>query len=255
MSLDFHFYAHEPAGVRKQKLIARTLGAETARLHQAGLRILDVGCGNGHLSAFMASLGSNVLGIDLEKEAVESAAAQYKNLNVTYRVAGVESISEQFDVITAFEVCEHVPDVANFLRLLKQRLVPGGLLLLSVPNGWSLEEIIRRFVQHTHFGQKLKHWLRKSRALPKCSAQSHADSPHVHFWGAFHWRKVFVAAGFKLENLWNVSLFFKQWYYLGMRRFIKPGSGAFKALDSFDSKLVSIIPKCCADGWVMTFRN
>lgn len=255
MNTNLHFYAHEPAGVRKQRLIAEVLEREQTRCGKPSLRILDVGCGNGHLSAFMASLGHSVTAIDTAPVAIATARVEYKNLDVRFLVAGIADISEIFDVVTAFEVCEHVSDAKKFVGLLRARLASSALLIISVPNGWSIEENARRFIQHTALGQKIKHWLRRTTALPKCSGQSHADSPHLHFWGAGKWQKIFQSAGFSLEHIWNVSVFFKQLYYLGLRRFLKPSSVFFRGLDWVDGFLVTCSPRSLADGWIMTWRK
>lgn len=255
MRLDTHWYAHEPAGARKQRCLAQILAREQKRRGKTSLRVLDVGCGNGNLAAFISSLGHTVAAIDTAPEAVSAARRAYQNLAINFLVADVAQIAETFDVVTAFEVCEHVSVVSDFVENLRSRLVADGLLIISVPNGWSVEELARRFIQHTAFGKKFKQCLRGRALLPKCDAQSSADSPHLHFWGGRQWRKIFRSAGFTLERVWNVSLFFKQLYYLGGRRLIKPGGAVFTILDSIDSLVARVSPNFLADGWLMAWRK
>ena len=43
-------------------------------------------------------------------------------------------MTETFDLVTSMEVIEHVSDPAAFLAALRDRLAPGGLMILSTPN-------------------------------------------------------------------------------------------------------------------------
>jgi 2-polyprenyl-6-hydroxyphenyl methylase / 3-demethylubiquinone-9 3-methyltransferase len=103
------------------------------------VRILDVGCGAGLAAEALAKRGHDVLGIDAAGEAILAARAhaQGQSLSLTYRDAVAEDIladGDQFGVITALEVIEHVPDPLAFLRTLAGLLRPDGLLFLSTLN-------------------------------------------------------------------------------------------------------------------------
>ncbi|MEK7681075.1 MAG: class I SAM-dependent methyltransferase [Patescibacteria group bacterium] len=246
------FYEHEPAGARKMEIIKDILEKEEENKGKK-LRVLDVGCGDGHLSAYMASLGHQVSAIDTDASAIETAKSLYNNVN--FLNSDLSVVKDKFDVVTAFEVCEHVPDEKNFTEQMREKLSENGLLVISVPNGWSLEEIVRRFLQNSSVGRSIKNWMRKKNVLPKSESQTHADSPHVHFWRYYTWKKNFARNNFKFLCSWNVSLFFKQLYYLGFRRFLKPAGAVFKFLDKFDGKIVNLFPSWMVDGWLMTFRK
>ncbi|MDO8626621.1 MAG: methyltransferase domain-containing protein [Candidatus Magasanikbacteria bacterium] len=249
MMLDTHFYAHEPAGVRKQKIIAACLRGQEGRGE-----ILDIGCGVGHLSAFMASLGFKVTAVDEDAPSIALAKEQYGNQpGIKWLVGSVEAIRDRFDFVTAFEVCEHVPELDIFLERLKTRLKPGGQLIISVPNGWSVEELGRRFMARSFLGKKLKVFLRRG-LLPKTNAQSAADSPHVRWWGYARWVKIFNKHGLRLKSANNVAFVFKQFYYLGGRRILKPTALIFKFLDRADGILAAKLPRRLADGWILVFN-
>ena len=106
-----------------------------------GRTALDVGCGAGLLAEPLARLGASVTAIDAAPEliAVAQAHAEGQSLDIDYRVAPVETIEGQFDLITSMEVIEHVADPPSFIRALAARLAPESLLILSTPNAtrWS----------------------------------------------------------------------------------------------------------------------
>ena len=114
---------------------------ECGRHPLEGKRALDVGCGAGLLAEPLARLGAQVTAIDPAEELIEAARdhAAGQGLAIDYRVAAVENLEGEFDLITAMEVIEHTADPQQFLSELAKRLAPNGLLMLSTPNatGWS----------------------------------------------------------------------------------------------------------------------
>jgi 2-polyprenyl-6-hydroxyphenyl methylase/3-demethylubiquinone-9 3-methyltransferase len=109
----------------------------------SGLKILDVGCGGGLFAEPLSRLGAEVVGIDPGEENINMASdhAREHNLSVTYHctdlgnVRAIETYKEiEFDVVTAMEVVEHVPDVEDFLMTASSLLKKGGILLLSTIN-------------------------------------------------------------------------------------------------------------------------
>jgi 2-polyprenyl-3-methyl-5-hydroxy-6-metoxy-1,4-benzoquinol methylase len=99
------------------------------------LRVLDVGCGEGQLTAAIAEAGFDVLGVDVAEEPLRRARALHPGLELL-RVEPDEQWplpDAGFDVIWAGETIEHVTDTASWLSQLRRLLRSGGRLLLSTP--------------------------------------------------------------------------------------------------------------------------
>lgn len=102
--------------------------------------VLDIGCGVGTLTFYVASLGNNVLGIDVSDKAIISAKITKKilklNKNVKFKAADfVElDINKKFDTVYMFEVLEHVVDDKKALTKIRSLLKINGLFIMSSPS-------------------------------------------------------------------------------------------------------------------------
>jgi len=105
----------------------------------SGLRILDIGCGGGILSEPLARLGAHVVGADPSEENIAVAAAHAKDsgVSVDYRATTAEELAaqrEQFDIVLAMEVVEHVTNVDEFVATCASMVKPGGLMIAATLN-------------------------------------------------------------------------------------------------------------------------
>lgn len=101
----------------------------------AGRTLLDVGCGHGLRLVEFRRLGFAVHGLDLQPEAVEYLRAE---LNVPAECGDVTELprlyaADSFDVVTAFHLIEHVPDVGRLLADAAAVLKPGGWFAAATP--------------------------------------------------------------------------------------------------------------------------
>jgi 2-polyprenyl-6-hydroxyphenyl methylase/3-demethylubiquinone-9 3-methyltransferase len=119
---------------------ALRFGRDTKRLDSLkGLRILDIGCGGGLLSEPLARLGANMVGVDPSETNIEAAKqhAERSGLAIEYRCATAEDLTEageQFDIVLAMEVVEHVADVPLFVGSCADMVKPGGLMIAATLN-------------------------------------------------------------------------------------------------------------------------
>jgi SAM-dependent methyltransferase/glycosyltransferase involved in cell wall biosynthesis len=99
--------------------------------------VLDVACGEGYGSSFMADVARSVVGVDISGEAVQHASATYTKSNLTFRQGSAIALNfadASFDVVVSFETIEHLAEQAQMLAEIRQVLRPNGVLVISSPN-------------------------------------------------------------------------------------------------------------------------
>jgi len=119
---------------------AARFGRDPKRLDSLkGLRVLDIGCGGGILSEPLARLGAEMVGVDPSEENISAAQAHaaQSELRIDYRCTTAEDLAEhreQFDLVLAMEVVEHVTDVPLFVASCASLVKPGGLMIAATLN-------------------------------------------------------------------------------------------------------------------------
>jgi SAM-dependent methyltransferase len=116
-----------------QRLRARS----AARRLFAGARVLDIGCGNGGFLAAMAARGFRVEGT--ERDAGSAARAKSGRDFAVHAgdLTALPLTTGTYDLVTLWHVLEHLRDPAATLTRIHELMVPGGLLVLSLPNAES----------------------------------------------------------------------------------------------------------------------
>lgn len=105
-----------------------------------GKKVLDVGSGLGAGANHLAQAGANkVLGIDYSKAAINHAKKSFVCPNLEFKVfdaVNLQTLNQRFDVITAFELIEHLPSgtYSKFIAQVKELLNPDGIAIISTPN-------------------------------------------------------------------------------------------------------------------------
>jgi 2-polyprenyl-3-methyl-5-hydroxy-6-metoxy-1,4-benzoquinol methylase len=117
---------------------------EILKLQNPNAKVLDVGCGNGNNSRQIASLGFEVLGIDISKTTIDEANRlnEYQNLSFEKIAAEDLAISNKFDAIICSEVVEHLHKPTPVIKTLINLLEKDGVLIVTVPNGFGPREVI-----------------------------------------------------------------------------------------------------------------
>lgn len=107
---------------------------EVIRQHwpTAGGRLLDVGAAHGW---FLDAAENNfqVLGIEPDNQVFNAARKLGKPIRQGYFPEALHE-GELFDIIVFNDVIEHIPDIHSILEACRERLTPGGLLVLNLPS-------------------------------------------------------------------------------------------------------------------------
>ena len=133
---------YNPAG-RAQKAKKTLSILEDFSGDTAGLSLLDIGCAAGYTTILYAERFKSVVGIDVDKPAVEHAKKHNASLNLEYHVVTSQDIDfpdNFFDVIICSHVYEHVPDAEKLMSEIYRLLKKGGVCYFAAGNRFSLIE-------------------------------------------------------------------------------------------------------------------
>lgn len=126
-----------------------------------GKRFMDYGCGAGMFTVYAAQQNAaSVLGVDAEESALETAKYFADSEGVANRCSFMriaefpEFKTPQFDVILMKDVIEHVPNDGALLRKAASALVPGGIIVLSTQNSFSLNYLVQGTYHRSYLGNK-----------------------------------------------------------------------------------------------------
>lgn len=93
---------------------------------QAGERILDLGCGTGHLTAQIAARGAEVVGLDASAEMIEQARRNHPQLAFEIADATQFEVAEPFDAVFSNAVLHWVKPPEKAIERIAAALKPGG---------------------------------------------------------------------------------------------------------------------------------
>jgi 2-polyprenyl-3-methyl-5-hydroxy-6-metoxy-1,4-benzoquinol methylase len=97
--------------------------------------VLDIGGGDGAFLDLARSMGMKTYGLELNQAAAAIARTKgHFMLSEKLESIPAAELHDRIDAITLFQVLEHVPNPHEFLSAVVERLRPGGLVIISVPN-------------------------------------------------------------------------------------------------------------------------
>jgi ubiquinone/menaquinone biosynthesis C-methylase UbiE len=143
----------------EDRRLGRKNAAIIAPLTRPGDKVLEVGCGRGHVLKAIQEAGCQVFGIDPSVDMVELARGH----GVSADVGTAEALgftSNTFDLVFSQQVLEHIhpDDVPEHLGEAYRVLKPGGLLVVETPNRRTGPQDISRGFSRVAEGLHLKEW-------------------------------------------------------------------------------------------------
>ncbi|MCA9185311.1 MAG: class I SAM-dependent methyltransferase [Pirellulaceae bacterium] len=137
---------------------------------RSATRMLDLGCGTGHLLELACQLpGLRCVGIELNRERAAYARGRAPCEILEVPIEDYEP-AERFDVITLMDVFAHIPNVNDFFRAVRRLLKPNGKLIFKVGE---MSRSIRKDAMHDwqipdhlqFLGMKTMGWLAEKHGM------------------------------------------------------------------------------------------
>ncbi len=136
----YHRKTHQqPRIVSESNFTYRLLINKLNKHIRENVSVLDIGCGAGSLSFYLASKKNYVLGLDISEKAIRKCRESAKMMGLS-NVDFVQSefpkfnSTKKFDAVIFTEVIEHLPSDKLALRKINSLLKNGGILILSTPS-------------------------------------------------------------------------------------------------------------------------
>lgn len=111
----------------------------------AGERILDLGCGTGHLTAQIAAAGASVVGIDGSPAMIDEARKNYPGLEFQEMNADQLRFDAPFDAVFSNAVLHWIPQPANTLARVAAALRPGGRFVAEMGGKGNVQRLVAAF--------------------------------------------------------------------------------------------------------------
>jgi len=255
--------AEDPGGIRKRVLFfLRVLKSLCTERHGEphSISVLDIGCGTGeYVTLPLAQAGFRITGVDCNKPSVEHAKSRASALqldNATFTCESFVSFLSRdrisYDVIICSEVLEHLQDPLEVLTACRSRLGPGGVLIVTVPNGhgpFETEISVITLLSKVGFRGPLERLRCHGFRTQTAQDSLNLDSPHVQFFWRSDLRRLLSQAGFQIKLFAHRTFLCgpitgKAFVYLNRLSI----GGHFLQLNN---RIADLLPSALVSGWML----
>ena len=235
----------DPVDIKKLRFVFSAIAGycEDDGRTAEGLSILEVACGIGGVTLPLATLGGRVRALDIDGDDVaelemRAQALGIDNIEVTVEDALTYDDEVRYDVVVASEVFEHLVEPEKLVEAIARYVAPGGLLLVTTPNGYGPWEMWNAF----KLLPRRWNWLRRLVGKPRHDG---AGREHEQRYTHARLKKLFAAGGFRPTMFSNSDFIFTLFRPLRRSRFF----------GTIDTRLGDVVPHWMASGWYMAFRQ
>lgn len=173
----------------------------------APLRVLDVGAAQGRTVIALQQRGHQAVGVEPWAEAIAAsrALAERHGTTVEIREGAAEQLpfgDQEFDLVIAMSVLEHVDDLPQTLREVFRVLRPGGIFWFATASSLSpRQDEIAGFPLFGWYPLPLKRRIMAWAATQKPALVGHTEKPAVNWFTPWSTRRELRAAGF--DQVWD----------------------------------------------------
>lgn len=123
-------------------------------------KVLDVGCGTGNFLGWAKNQGWDVYGLDFDRNAIESSFKNFgiQNVELSDAVTYSKNTLHKFNLITFFDVLEHIDNHEEFINAVSSMLPDRGFIAMSMPYQFGSEWLMPHDLPPRH----LTRWDEKS---------------------------------------------------------------------------------------------
>jgi trans-aconitate methyltransferase len=107
-----------------------------------GERILDLGCGTGHLTAEIAASGAHTVGIDQSGEMIAQASRQFPNLQFEVCDAREIPFTNEFDAVFSNAALHWIPEAEKVIRGVARALKPNGRFVAEMGGRGNIRRLV-----------------------------------------------------------------------------------------------------------------
>lgn len=121
------------------------LFCDLAQKYGEGLRVCDLGSGNGYMAGLLARHGFQVVGVDASEKGVELARVNFPQAEFVCREMSADLgnvVGNDFDLVISSDVIEHLYRPAVLLEAARAVLKPKGQALLGTPYHGYLKNLV-----------------------------------------------------------------------------------------------------------------
>lgn len=145
--------------IKKNNFTYRIVLSIVGRYLDKSKKVLDIGCGAGTLSFYLASLGKDVIGIDISSLAIKTCRRSAKKLginNIQFEVVEfpLKVPEGKYDLVICSEVIEHLPNDRLALEVIHKLLNREGVAIIST---LSINAPLYKWGYATEFDKKVGH--------------------------------------------------------------------------------------------------